>query len=497
MDVWNDLSWFMPQLLLILFALIMPALDYIFKDKRVLAWVALAPLLAIGALMVAWLFAGAWTPPASGTPLLEINVFSGLFLLVFVAVGIIVVLSSPEFIRKDKNQGEYYSLVLLAIIGMSVVAESADLIALFVGLEIAGISSFALSGFRKTEKRSAEAATKYFIVGGFSSALTLFAISLFYGVAGTTNISGIGAVLAGPSSQWIADSDPVVLLAAVLLLAGLGFKIAMVPFHMWAPDVYEGAPTPVSGLLAAASKKMGFAALFKVFLIGILVSKAQWEVAVAVLAILTMTVGNLVAVSQTNIKRMLAYSSIAQAGYILIALPVASQYAVAGGVFHILTHAFMKSGAFMIVAAMGAVAIGEKLDDFKGLSRRSPFLAFSMTLFLLSLAGIPPLAGFASKFVLFSSAVYSSLEPGQSWMIWLAVAGVLNSALSLYYYARVIKNMYMEKGPEEKVRVPPMMCAGIAFAVVMVVLIGVFPDPFVSVCKDAASAFSGLLSGWP
>ena len=497
MDVWNNLNWFIPQLLLILFALIMPALDYIFRDKRILAWVALIPLLTIGALTVAWLFVGTWTPPASGTPLLEINVFSGLFLLVFVAVGIIVVLSSPDFIRKDKNQGEYYSLVLLAIIGMSVVAESADLIALFVGLEIAGISSFALSGFRKTEKRSAEAATKYFIVGGFSSALTLFAISLFYGVAGTTNISGIGAVLAGPSSQWIMDSDPVVLLAAVLLLAGLGFKIAMVPFHMWAPDVYEGAPTPVSGLLAAASKKMGFAALFKVFLIGILVTKAQWEEAVAILAILTMTVGNLIAVSQTNIKRMLAYSSIAQAGYILIALPVATQYAVAGGVFHILTHAFMKSGAFMVVAAMGAVAVGERLDDFKGLSKRSPFLAFSMTLFLLSLAGIPPLAGFASKFVLFSSAVYSSLEPGQSWLIWLAIAGVLNSALSLYYYARVIKNMYMEKGPEEKVRVPPMMCAGIAFAVVMVVLIGVFPDPFVSVCKDAASAFTGLLSGWP
>ena len=497
MDVWNNLNWFIPQLLLILFALIMPALDYIFRDKRILAWVALIPLLTIGALTVAWLFVGTWTPPASGTPLLEINVFSGLFLLVFVAVGIIVVLSSPDFIRKDKNQGEYYSLVLLAIIGMSVVAESADLIALFVGLEIAGISSFALSGFRKTEKRSAEAATKYFIVGGFSSALTLFAISLFYGVAGTTNISGIGAALAGPSSQWITDSDPVVLLAAVLLLAGLGFKIAVVPFHMWAPDVYEGAPTPVSGLLAAASKKMGFAALFKVFLIGILVTKAQWEEAVAILAILTMTVGNLIAVSQTNIKRMLAYSSIAQAGYILIALPVATQYAVAGGVFHILTHAFMKSGAFMVVAAMGAVAVGERLDDFKGLSKRSPFLAFSMTLFLLSLAGIPPLAGFASKFVLFSSAVYSSLEPGQSWLIWLAIAGVLNSALSLYYYARVIKNMYMEKGPEEKVRVPPMMCAGIAFAVVMVVLIGVFPDPFVSVCKDAASAFTGLLSGWP
>jgi NADH-quinone oxidoreductase subunit N len=194
---------------------------------------------------------------------------------------------------------------------------------------------------------------------------------------------------------------------------------------------------------------------------------------------------------------MLAYSSIAQAGYILIALPVATQYAVAGGVFHVLTHAFMKSGAFMVVAAMGAVAVGEKLDDFKGLSKRSPFLAFAMTLFLLSLAGIPPLAGFASKFVLFSSAVYASFEPGSGWLIWLAVAGVLNSALSLYYYARVIKYMYMEKGPESKLKVPPMVATAIVFATVMVVFIGIFPDPFVNACRDAASAFTGLLSGWP
>ena len=497
MAVWNSLEWLLPQLLLIAFALLMPALDYLFKDKRMLSFVALVPLVVVGVLFVSWVFLDIWTPAASQTDLLEVNIFSGLFTLVFVAVGVVVVLSSPEFIKKDRNQGEYYSLILLAITGMSVVAESADLIALFVGLEIAGISSFALSGFRKSEKRSAEAATKYFIIGGFSSALTLFAISLFYGVAGTTNIAAIGSALASPSSAWISGSDSVVLLAAVLLMAGLGFKIAMVPFHMWAPDVYEGAPTPISGLLAAASKKMGFAAFFKIFLIGILVSKAQWESAVAILAIVTMTVGNLIAVSQTSIKRMLAYSSIAQAGYILIALPVATQYAVAGGVFHVLTHAFMKSGAFMIVAALGAVAIGERLEDFKGLGKRSPFLAFSMTLFLLSLAGIPPLAGFASKFVLFSSAVYSSFDPGRGWLVWLAIAGVLNSALSLYYYARVVKYMYMEKGPEDRIKVPPMLGTAIAFAAVMVVFIGVFPDPFVNACKDAASAFTGLLSGWP
>jgi len=486
MDVWNYLEPLLPQLLLVLFALVLPAFDYLFKEKRLLAALALMPLISIAAAIISWLFMGLWTPPKSQIDLLSIDEFSGLFTLVFVSVGIVVVLGSPEFIKNDRNQGEYYSLILLAITGMTIVAMSADLITLFVGLEISGISSFALSGFRKSEKRSAEAATKYFIVGGFSSALTLFAISLLYGYAGTTSIEGIRDAYSSPSpGDWISTADPILLLATVLLMAGFGFKIAAVPFHMWAPDVYEGAPTPISGFLAAASKKMGFAAFFKVFLVGLIFSITQWEEAAAALAIVTMTVGNVIAVSQTSIKRMLAYSSIAQAGYILIVLPVGTQYAVTGGLFQILTHAFMKSGAFMVVAAMGAVAIGEKLDDFKGLGRRAPWLALAMTLFLLSLAGIPPLAGFASKFVLFSSAVYASV-PGPNWLVWLAIAGVLNSALSLYYYARVIKYMYMEKGPTERIRLTPMLKIAVAVAAIMVVVIGIYPDPVINVCREAA-----------
>jgi proton-translocating NADH-quinone oxidoreductase chain N len=487
LEIWTYLETLWPQLLLIAFALVLPAFDYLIKDKRMLAPIALAPLVAIAVAVIAWLFMGLWTPPST-IDLLQVDPYSGLFMLVFISVGIVVILGSPEFIANERNHGEYYALILLAITGMTILAEASDLIALFVGLEIAGISSFALSGFKKSQRRSAEAATKFFIVGGFSSALTLFAISLLYGVAGTTNIAEIASVLSSPTSpQWVMDSDPVVLLAAVLFFAGFGFKIAIVPFHMWAPDVYEGSPAPISGMLAAASKKMGFAAVFKVFLIGLLLSKTQWEEAAAVLAVLTMTVGNLVAVSQTNMKRMLAYSSIAQAGYILIVLPVGTEYAVAGGLFHILTHAFMKSGAFIVVAAMGAVAIGERLDDFKGLGRRAPWLAFAMTLFMLSLAGIPPLAGFASKFVLFSSAVYAASSPGPEWLLWLAIAGVLNSALSLYYYARVIKYMYMVKGPEERIVLKPIVKIAVAFAAIMVVLIGIYPDPVVNVCIDAAS----------
>ncbi|MEM2891074.1 MAG: NADH-quinone oxidoreductase subunit N [Thermoplasmata archaeon] len=496
MAVWTYLETLTPQLVLVLFALLLPAYDYMFKDKRLLAGLTLVPLLGLLVAVASWLFLGLWEPPPSEISLLEVDAFSGLLMLVFVSVGVVVVLGSPEFIRADRHHGEYYSLILLAITGMTIVAEAADLIALFIGLEIAGISSFALSGFRKTEKRSAEAATKYFIVGGFSSALTLFGISLLYGVAGTTNISGIHDALTSVSRpSWIDSSDSVTLLATVLLFAGFGFKIAAVPFHMWAPDVYEGAPTPVSGLLAAASKKMGFAAFFKVFLIGLVASIAQWEEAAAALAILTMTVGNVIAVSQTNIKRMLAYSSVAQAGYILIVLPIGTQYAVAGGLFHVLTHAFMKSGAFMVTAAMGAVAVGERLDDFKGLAKRAPWLAFAMTLFLLSLAGIPPLAGFASKFVLFSSAVYAA-APGPDWLVWLAIAGVLNSALSLYYYARVIKYMYMEKGQEGRLELTPMLKVAVAVAALAVVVIGLYPEPVIKVCVDAASGmFPSLPQG--
>lgn len=498
--VWTDLESLIPQLVLIAFALLLPAVDYLVKNKRILSVVALVPLFALAGLVVVWLFFDLWSPTNTMTNLVELNTLSGLFMLVFFSVGIIVVLSSPEFIAKDRNQGEYYSLILLAVTGMTIVAEGNDLFVLFVGLEISGIASFALSGFRKSEKRSTEAATKYFIIGGFSSALTLFAISIVYGVAGTTQISAIANALTGPTGTFTAipGSETYLLLGVVLFMAGLGFKVAMVPFHMWAPDVYEGAPTPVSGFLAAASKKMGFAAFFKIFLIGIIVTKGNWEVAAGALAILTMTVGNLVAVSQTNIKRMLAYSSVAQAGYILIALPVGTQYAVAGGIFHILTHAFMKSGAFMVVAALGAVAIGERLDDFKGLSRRSPFLAFSMTIFLLSLAGIPPLAGFASKFVLFSSAVYPAVGSGAGpdWLVWLAVAGVLNSALSLYYYARVIKYMYMEKGPTDRIRPTPMISFAIIIALAVVIALGVYPNAVISLCEQAGSLFP-LLPGGP
>jgi len=307
-----------------------------------------------------------------------------------------------------------------------------------------------------------------------------------YGLTGTTSFQEVG-VLVGTLDGY----REMLWLALVMVMVGFGFKVAMVPFHSWAPDVYEGAPTTITAMLAAGSKKMGFVAMFKFFLIGMLAIKADWDVVVAILSIVTMTLGNLAALNQTSIKRMLAYSSIAQAGYILMALPVGTEYAVTGGIFHILTHAFMKGGAFIAVATLATVAIGDRISDYKGLAKRSNFMAFSITILLFSLAGIPPLAGFASKVVLFSSPIMGTVA-GSEWMVWLAVAGIINSAISLYYYARVVKYMYVDEldegAPSERLKLPKGMAAAVAICVLAVIGIGVFPEYFIQLCQNAAQA---------
>ncbi len=487
----------MPQIILLIFALVCPALDLWLKMRRGIAYWAIIGLAIVGIIeilavipdtrdLLSFLF---WTEPPQ-TEVFDIGAFSRIFTIVFVFVGGLVALASPDYIKKEKNHGEYYALLLIAVIGMSFVATAADLIVIFIGLEIAGISCYALTGFQKSVKRSTEAAMKYFIVGGFSSAITLFGISLIYGAGGSTNLVELGTLLTRDS-----ELHAIALLGIVLLIVGLGFKIAAVPFHMWAPDVYEGAPTTIPTFLAAATKKMGYEALFKIFLIALLAIKADWDVAIAIIAIVTMSVGNLIAIQQTSVKRMLAYSSIAQAGYILIALPVASEYAVAGGILHVITHTAMKGGAFIVIAAMAIAGLGEKLKDFDGLNIRSPFLAFSMAIFVLSLAGIPPLAGFYSKFVLFSGAIFGASEPGGSgWLVWLAVAGILNSALSLFYYARIIKSMYMHETPNKsRIVIPTLVKVAILIALIATIFIGLYPQPFIDGAMGAAHALNELL----
>ena len=351
-----------PQLILLIFALVCPALSLWLKMRKGIAYWTLAGFAVVGVMETLALIPATqslvpflqWSTTAPHTEIFEISAFSQLFTIVFVFVGALVTIASPQYIKGEKHHGEYYALILIAVTGMSFVATAADLIVIFVGIEIAGISSYALTAFQKSTKRSTEAATKYFIIGGFSSAITLFGISMIYGAGGSTNLRVLGnnLVIGGVL-------DPIVILGIGMIIVGIGFKIAAVPFHMWAPDVYEGAPTTITALLAAGSKKMGIAAFFKLFLVALLAYKADWDVAIGIIAILTMTVGNLVAIQQTSVKRMLAYSSIAQAGYILIAIPVATDYALAGGILHVITHAAMKSGAFFVLVALATAGLGE------------------------------------------------------------------------------------------------------------------------------------------
>jgi NADH-quinone oxidoreductase subunit N len=444
----------------------------------------------------------ATSPAVVSFKLLELTPFVALFDLVFLSVAIIVAIASPRYLKR-RHQGEYYGLLLLSTVGMMAVAGSRDLITLFVGLELSSFCTYALAGFHKKRLASSEAAMKYFLIGSVSSALAIFGISMVYGLTGSTSFDALASLWSNPlrlatggtttiGEQLLSGRFTLGVFVWVLLLAGFGYKIAIVPFHNYAVDVYEGAPDTVSGFLAAGSKQMGFAALFKVFLLGLFAVKANWDVMVGIIAVVTMIVGNVAALRQTNIKRMLAYSSIAQAGYILMALAIGTPYALAGGLFHVVTYSFMKAGAFVGLAAAATWGIGETFDEWKGMSRRAPFLAFSMAVFLLSFAGIPPLAGFASKFVLFSSAIQAATAPGvggayATLYFALAIVGIATSAVSLVYYWRLVRVMYVEDETEKRrVAVSSGAFTAVVLALAGTILIGLFPAQVLDLALHAS-----------
>src|SRR3989441_711773 len=446
---------------------------------------------------------------------MKVDTFALFFQLMFEFVAFLAILASRGFIKPEEpHQGEYYALMLLAVVGMMFTAAATDLFVLFLAFETSSLSTFALVAFRKRDKQATEAAVKFFIIGAVSSGIILFGISLIYGIAGTTSIGKTTTDLLllrnGLTLTGHPEIEPPLIIALVLLIAGFGFKVAVVPFHMWAPDVYQGSPTTISVLLTSASKNVGIVALFRVFLIGLLSVQVDWVATLAILAIVTQTVGNVVAIPQRSIKRMLAYSSIAQAGYILIALAVGAialqsttpghtdnaayvaAFGLVGGMLHVFVYGAMKAGSFLVVAGTESRGIPDDIEAYKGLSRRMPFMAFSMLVFLLSLAGIPPLGGFFSKFVLFSSAVNASAF--NPWYLALAVSGVLNSALSLYYYARVIWYMYILE-PEAGTAKEPVarsISAAVFVALAIVMLTAVIAVFFFGYLTDAARSFFGF-----
>ena len=400
----------------------------------------------------------------------------GLFLTLVILIGAALsILLSMDFARTHAlAQGEYYVLLLVAVAGMILMATATDLIVIFLGLELLSLPLYILAAFQRNNSYSLEAGVKYFLLGAFSSAFFLYGIALVYGATGTTNLLLISQALA-------RGANPLALIGAGLLLVGFAFKVALAPFHWWTPDVYDGAPTPVTAFMSVAVKAAAFGAFIRVFVFAIPPQAVEWRAVLAVIAVLTMTLGNVAALLQSNIKRMLAYSSIAHAGYILIAL-VAGETATPGSLYYLLAYTFTNLGAF---AAVIALADGErerlKISDYAGVARDHPRIAAALTICLLSLAGFPPFAGFVGKFLIFGSAVE------QGWA-WLAIVGVLNSVVSMYFYLRPVVEMYMHDGSadwERRVEIAPVVALALLLAVIGVIALGIFPSGAIAWAQSA------------
>jgi F420H2 dehydrogenase subunit N len=395
--------------------------------------------------------------------------------------------------KGDTNMAPYFGLLLLSTLGMIVLAASMDLILLYVGWELMSIPTYALTAIRKKDPNSNEAAVKFFVLSALSSALLVYAISLTFGITGSTNLQ----VIAGSLGTLTGDTRSFALIAIVMFVAGFGVKMAVVPFHMWIPDAFEGAPTTVSALLAAGAKMAAFAAAFRVFIVAMPTVNIDWYSTFAIVAVATMTLGNVAALMQKSFTRLLAYSSIAQAGYVLIALATPSTavgtsgipLGLAGGLFHVLNYSIVKTAAFVAAAAVATKLPLNTLDSFNGLARRMPQTAFNITIFFLALAGVPPLNGFFSKVMLFTGAVYSPY----SWGAYLAIAALLNSGFSMSYYGWMIKRMYFDE-PADSSRIPePRAYTSVMWAATaLVFIIGLYPDPWIRIVQNAAASLVAL-----
>lgn len=505
-------SWILaivPELSLLILLLLLLLYDRLLKPENrrnvglFTAWGAFVILLITFGL---WFILG---EPSGATSLGESLIWGGMlrhdlialvFRVMFLSALVLTSLLSLDVPRLQN--GGYFTLLITATIGFNLMAASADLIMLYVALETASISSYVLAGYFTNSKRSSEAGMKYFVYGSFATGVMLYGLSLLYGVTTHigmtqfgqtpgTNIYVIGSMITIVEGALPAETIAILLVAMVAIVAGFAFKISAVPFHFWTPDVYEGSPTPFTGFVSTASKAAGFAIFLRVFTSGAMGMPDQnsmWWAMLVAMTIITLTLGNFAAIWQKNIKRLLAYSSIAQAGYGMIGLVTLSQDGSAAVLFYLLMYIFTNIAAFGIITLVSHVTGSERLEDFNGLSRRSPYLALVMLFALLSLSGIPPTAGFIGKFLIFRAAVEQGL-----W--WLAAIGILNAFVALYYYLSVAKYMYLYRSEEEDVAIPVSRAAwvGLGVSFIAIVYLGVFPNATFEWLYEAAGAFYALV----
>jgi NADH-quinone oxidoreductase subunit N len=407
----------------------------------------------------------------------QVDIYGNFFKLLFLTAALLVMLNSSKYIDQSfgEKSNEYYSLLMFATLGMIIMANAGDFITIYLGLELMTITFYILTAYLLNDERSSEAGLKYLILGSISSAVLLFGVSLVFACTGTTVISEVAAKM--------TSTQPALIAGIVMIIAGFAFKISIVPFHMWAPDIYQGAPIPTSTFLAVGSKAAGFAALVRVFLVAFPAAHFNWNLTLGVLAGITIIVGNLIALNQTNVKRLLAYSSIAQAGYILVGLVASNNYGLKGVLFYSMVYVFANTGAFAVATSVEADSGSTDMQAFNGLSKRSPFMASVMTVCTLSLAGIPPMAGFAGKFYLFSGAI-------QSGYLWLAFVGLLMSMISVYYYLGIAKAMFIGEGGSTE----PVNMGGSARLAMWICLLGtlfcgVCPQPLSQLAQYAVQIF--------
>ena len=403
----------------------------------------------------------------------------GLFftLLFCLGSGLTLLMSMNYLELTDIRTGDYYSLILFSTVGMVLMATATDLIVIFLGLEVMSIAAYVLAGIWKAQMRSNEAALKYFLLGAFATGFLLFGIALLYGATGSTTLGPIAAGIAKTN----VEQRTLIIAGMALLLVGFGFKVAAAPFHVWTPDVYEGAPTAITALMAVGVKAAGFAAFTRVFLHTLAPLSVDWSAVLWVLAALTMTIGNVTAIRQQNIKRMLAYSSVAHAGYLLVGMVAGGELGGSAVLFYLIGYMLMTLGAFAVVIALGRRgAPNERLEDYNGVGFRYPFLGAAMIVFMLSLAGVPPLVGFIGKFYIFSAAVKAGY-------VGLAVIGVLNSVISVYYYVGVLVKMYMTEGtleiPSPTTR--PYLFATVLLTLAGTILVGLFPSSLFEIARQS------------